>query len=148
VGRSILANRDRGDTTVDLLEVTEATDEADQKGMTAFERSRKSAALLGEFGGRFADGASRPGFAWAADIVDAIRRKDGKAIFQDLPTRRHLLVSRARRLRSHKVQELRPAYLASVDEQISQSPQLFSVLLDQVLSALKSVISTIVAFPL
>jgi hypothetical protein len=82
----------RGDTTVGLVEVTEATDEADQKGMTAFERSEKSAALVGEFGGRFADGASRPGLAWAADIVDAIRRKDGKAIFQNLPTRRHLLV--------------------------------------------------------
>jgi hypothetical protein len=34
--------------------------------MTAFERSGKSMMLLGEFGGRFSDGASQPGRTWAA----------------------------------------------------------------------------------
>jgi hypothetical protein len=79
-------------TTVGLIEVTEATNEADQAEMTAFERSKKKVALLGEFGGRFADGASRPGIAWATDIVDAIRRKSGKVIFRSSSAARHLLI--------------------------------------------------------
>jgi hypothetical protein len=82
----------REDATVGLIEITEATDEADQKGMTAFERSGKSAALVGEFGGRFADGAARPGLAWAADVVDSIKRKRGKAIYQSAHVARHLLI--------------------------------------------------------
>jgi hypothetical protein len=81
-----------GDTMVGLLEVTEATDEADQKGMTAFERSGKPVALIGEFGGRFADGASRPGLAWAVDIVDSIKSKSGKVIYRTSPASRHLLI--------------------------------------------------------
>jgi hypothetical protein len=78
-----------GDATVGWIEITEATDEADQWGMTAFERSGKSVALVGEFGGRFADGAARPGLAWAAD---SIKRKSGKAIYQSAHVRRHLLI--------------------------------------------------------
>jgi hypothetical protein len=79
-------------STVELFEVTEATNEADQAEMTAFERSGKKAALLGEFGGRFAKGASQPGLAWSTDVVNAIRRKRGKVIFQLSPVPRHLLV--------------------------------------------------------
>src|SRR6266576_5958105 len=79
-------------STVALFEITEATDEADQAGMTAFERSRTEVALIGEFGGRFVDGAARPGIAWATNVVDAIRRKSGKVIFEDTHTPRHLLI--------------------------------------------------------
>jgi hypothetical protein len=82
----------RDDVVVDLLEVTEATDEADQQGMTAFEASGKSAALVGEFGGRFADGVSRPGLAWAEDVIESIKRKSGKAIYKTSSASRHLLV--------------------------------------------------------
>jgi len=82
----------RGGSTVGLIEITEATVEADQKEMTSSERSTKKGAMVGEFGGRFAGGASRPGLAWATDIVGAIRRKSGKAIFQDSSAARHLLV--------------------------------------------------------
>jgi hypothetical protein len=82
----------RGGSMVGLFEITEATVEVDQKEMTSFERSMKRVAMLGEFGGRFAGGAARPGLAWATDIVDAIRRKSGKAIFQDSSAARHLLV--------------------------------------------------------
>jgi hypothetical protein len=82
----------RGESTVELFEVTEATDKADQKEMTSIERSGKMAVMIGEFGGRFADGASRPGLAWATDVVDAIKRKSGKIIFQDSSVTRHLLV--------------------------------------------------------
>jgi len=82
----------RGDATVGWIEITEATDEADQKGMTAFERSGKSAALVGEFGGRFPDGAARPGLVWAADVAASITRKSGKAIYQSARVPRHLLI--------------------------------------------------------
>jgi hypothetical protein len=82
----------REPATVGWIEVTEATDEADQKEMTAFERSGKSVALVGTFGGRFADGAARPGLAWAADVVGSIKRKSGKAIYQSTHVARHLLI--------------------------------------------------------
>ncbi|HEY1944606.1 MAG TPA: hypothetical protein VGH40_21030 [Roseiarcus sp.] len=82
----------RSGCTIGLLEITEATVEIDQKEMTSFQRSTKKVAMLGELGGRFAGGASRPGQAWATDILDAIRRKSGKAIFQDSSAARHLLV--------------------------------------------------------
>jgi hypothetical protein len=82
----------REGSTVGLLEVTEATDEADQKEMTAFERSREKMMMLGDFGGRFVGGGGWPGRVWAADIIDAVRRKDGKAIFRDASAARHLLV--------------------------------------------------------
>jgi hypothetical protein len=81
-----------GEATVGWIEITEATDEADQKGMIAFERSGKSAALVGEFGGRFAGGAARPGLVWAADVVDSIKRKSGKAIYRSAHVPRHLLI--------------------------------------------------------
>jgi len=87
----VMTRRDAADA-VGLFEITEATNEADQREKTAFERSGKSTALIGEFGGRFPDGASRPGIAWAMDIVDAIRRKDGKAIFESTAANRHLIV--------------------------------------------------------
>jgi hypothetical protein len=62
------------------LEITEATDPADQREMTVFEQSGNSAMLLGTFGGRFSDGASQPGRAWALDVIGAIDRKCGKAM--------------------------------------------------------------------
>jgi hypothetical protein len=74
------------------LEITEATDPADQREMTAFERSGKSMMLLGEFGGRFSDGASQPGRTWASDVIDAINRKRGKAIFDKGDAGRHLVI--------------------------------------------------------
>jgi hypothetical protein len=74
------------------LEITEATDPADQREMTAFERSGKSRMLLGEFGGRFSDGASQPGRTWASDVIDAINRKRGKAIFKKGDADRHLVI--------------------------------------------------------
>lgn len=77
---------------VALVEITEATDEADQKEMTALELSDKPAILIGELGGRFSGGASRPGLVWASDIVDAIKRKSGKTIFKHSPVARHLIV--------------------------------------------------------
>src|SRR6267142_3536624 len=64
------------------LEITEATDPTDQEEMTKFERSGNSMMLLGAFGGRFSDGASQPGRTWASDVIDAINRKGGKAIFE------------------------------------------------------------------
>lgn len=82
----------RGGSMFGLFEITEATAEADQKAMTSFERSTTKKTLIGDFGGRFAGGASRTGPAWATDIVDAIRRKSGKAIFKDSSAARHLLV--------------------------------------------------------
>lgn len=80
------------DDVVAILEITEATDEADQREMTLFQRSGKTASLLGEFGGRFSDGASHPEIVWASDIIDAVRRKDGKTIFRASAVQRHLLV--------------------------------------------------------
>ncbi len=82
----------RGGSTVGLFEITEATDEADQEEMTLCERSTKRASMLGEFGGRFKGGAGNPGPAWANDVMHAIRRKNGKAIFRDSSAARHLLV--------------------------------------------------------
>jgi hypothetical protein len=75
-----------------LLEITEATNEADQREMTEFERSGKLAMLQGELGGRFSGGASQPGIAWAADVVDAIKRKAGTAIFRPTGANRHLVI--------------------------------------------------------
>jgi hypothetical protein len=74
------------------LEITEATDPTDQKEMTAFERSGNSMMLLGAFGGRFSDGASQPGRTWAADVIEAINRKRGKAIFGRSDVGRHLVI--------------------------------------------------------
>jgi hypothetical protein len=82
----------REESTVGLFEVTEATVEADQKEMTAFERSGKEMMMLGDFGGRFAGGGGWPGVVWATDIVGAIMRKRGKTIFRDSTSARHLLV--------------------------------------------------------
>jgi hypothetical protein len=75
-----------------LVEITEATDEADQREMTAFERSPKRMALVGTFGGRFPRGAARPGLAWASDIVAAIKRKASRVIFKHSPAARHLII--------------------------------------------------------
>jgi hypothetical protein len=75
-----------------LVEITEATNEADQQEMTKFERSGEHMALLGDFGGRFPRGAARPGLAWALDIIDAIKRKETKVIFKSSPTPRHLII--------------------------------------------------------
>ena len=80
-----------GDAVVHL-EVTEATHPDDQREMTVFEQSGTSAALLGTFGGRFAHGASQPGRAWASDVMDAIERKVGKAIFGKSDVERHLVI--------------------------------------------------------
>jgi hypothetical protein len=77
---------------VGLVEITEATDETDQRERTAFEHCGKSMMLLGAFGGRFSGGAARPGITWASDIVDAIKRKKGKVIFEHSPAHRHLIV--------------------------------------------------------
>jgi hypothetical protein len=82
----------RDGSQVGLFEITEATDMADQKEMTLRERSDKKMSLIGEFGGRFKGGAGNPGIAWATDIVSAIRRKSGKAIFQDSSVSRHLII--------------------------------------------------------
>lgn len=75
-----------------LIEITEATDPKDQREMTRFAKSNKSASLLGEFGGRFVEGASQPKFAWASDILDAIARKQQKSICSTLTGERHLIV--------------------------------------------------------
>jgi hypothetical protein len=48
--------------------------------------------LLGDFGGRFSGGASQPGRAWASDVLDAIKRKGGKAIFSRPDAHRHLII--------------------------------------------------------
>jgi hypothetical protein len=82
----------RGGSTVGLIEITEATVEADQKEMTLIQRSTEKRAMPGKFGGRFKGGASRPELAWATDVVDAIGRKSGKAIFRDSSAARHLIV--------------------------------------------------------
>jgi hypothetical protein len=74
------------------LEITEASDEADQKEMTTIEISNESAVLRGTFGGRFKDGASQPGRAWATDVVNAIERKARKTIFSTSGSCRHLVV--------------------------------------------------------
>jgi hypothetical protein len=75
---------------ISWIEITEATTEEDQNEMTKVELSGK-AVLLGEFGGRFKSGASEPGYAWASDIINAIKRKAGKSIFS-IEGDRHLLI--------------------------------------------------------
>lgn len=77
---------------VAFVEITEATHPDDQREMTEFERSNQSAMLIGDYGGRFADGASQPGWVWASDIVDALERKNGKAIYTPSDKRRHLVI--------------------------------------------------------
>ena len=79
-------------TSLVFLEITEATCEADQKEMTAFEASGRPAVLLGEFGGRFKNGGANPERAWAGDIIDAILRKMGKSIFKASDSDRHLVI--------------------------------------------------------
>jgi hypothetical protein len=83
-----VVTRSRTCDVVGLVEITEATDEADQREMTAFERS----ALVGHSGGRFSRGAARPGLAWASDIIDAIKRKETRVIFKSSLTPRHLII--------------------------------------------------------
>ena len=75
-----------------LIEITVATDETDQREMTAFERSPAKMALVGHSGGRFPRGLARPELAWASDIVAAIKRKKPKVIFKHSPTARHLII--------------------------------------------------------
>jgi hypothetical protein len=83
--------RFRDGSAAGFIEVTEATHPDDQREMTEMERSGE-AALLGEHGGRFADGASQPGWEWASDILDAIRRKQKKAIYRLSDAGRHLVI--------------------------------------------------------
>ena len=82
----------REGSQVGLFEITEATDVADQREMTLGERSGRKMSLIGEFGGRFKGGAGNPSIIWATDIVSAIKRKSGKAIFQDSSVPRHLII--------------------------------------------------------
>jgi hypothetical protein len=74
-----------------LIEITEATDKSDQKEMTEIEL-RGQPTLLGTFCGRFSGGAANPKWAWAKDVIDAIERKRGKAIFSRSPAVRHLII--------------------------------------------------------
>jgi hypothetical protein len=74
-----------------LIEITEATSEADQREMTRQEFSDR-AILLGELGGRFEGGGGEPGHLWASDIVEAIKRKKNKSIFSCQGMRRHLVI--------------------------------------------------------
>lgn len=75
-----------------FIEITEATHPDDQREMTEYERSAKSAILIGELGGRFSGGVGEPGHAWAADIIDAVERKAGKSIYSMDAERRHLVI--------------------------------------------------------
>lgn len=77
---------------VALIEITEATNPADQKEMTEFEKSNETIMHLGDFGGRFSGGASQPKFAWASDILGAVIRKQGKSIYSPLMGERHLII--------------------------------------------------------
>jgi hypothetical protein len=74
-----------------LIEITEATNEADQREMTRLELSDKPI-LLGELGGRFEGGGGEPGHLWSSDIVEAIERKERKSIFSTASVDRHLVV--------------------------------------------------------
>ena len=65
------------------IEVSEATDPQDQKGMTEFEQSGVSQALVGSFGGRFPRGAGNPQRAWQSDVLDAVRSKS--QVFKNYP---------------------------------------------------------------
>lgn len=87
----VMSRANTNDMTA-LVEVTEATDEADQRERFRFQLSGKTASLLGEFGGRFPNGASHPETTWASDIIEAVKRKAGKTIFKASPVQRHLLV--------------------------------------------------------
>jgi len=75
-----------------LIEITEATHPDDQREMTEFARRGKNAILLGDFGGRFAGGASQPKFVWASEICDAVLRKQTKSICTRPAPDRHLVV--------------------------------------------------------
>ena len=76
-----------------FIEITEATQPQDQREMTEFERSGKSAMSQGALGGRFPRGAgSESAHAWASDIIDAIERKSGKAIYSMPGESRHLVI--------------------------------------------------------
>lgn len=95
----VVMRPDMPDDVVALVEITEATDPADQREMTNFEDSGKPMALLGHSGGRYhRSGAARPGKDWAKDIVAAIKRKAAtdrkkkKAIFEHSPAARHLII--------------------------------------------------------
>jgi len=81
----------RDGSAAGFIEITEATHPDDQREMTEIEYSGK-ATLLGEHGGRFADGASQPGWEWASDILDAMRRKQNKAIYLLPDAGRHLVI--------------------------------------------------------
>jgi hypothetical protein len=74
-----------------LIEITEATDAADQREMTLSE-SHSRPILLGELGGRFHGGAVEPGHLWASDIVEAIERKTEKSVFLRSILDRHLVI--------------------------------------------------------
>jgi hypothetical protein len=82
----------RGNCCDALLEITEASDESDQREMTKMEAGDEEAILLGTYGGRFRDGASEPGHAWASDVANAIERKAKKAIFVTSDAVRHLVI--------------------------------------------------------
>ena len=77
---------------VAFIEITEATNPADQREMTEFEKSNERIMLLGDFGGRFSGGASQPKIAWTSDILDAVIRKQGKSIYSSLMGGRHLII--------------------------------------------------------
>jgi len=74
-----------------LIEITEATNEADQREMTRLELSDRPI-LLGELGGRFEGGGGDPGPVWAYDAVRAVERKKGKSIFASTSSDRHLVI--------------------------------------------------------
>jgi hypothetical protein len=78
-----------GKEIVALIEITEATDEADQREMTLIERNGQPT-LLGTFGGRGA--AANPEGPWAKDAIEAIKRKTGKSIFSNSHGSRHLII--------------------------------------------------------
>jgi hypothetical protein len=77
-----------------LIEITEATDEADQREMKCIEVSDQLAILNGELGGRFKGGAIGNAYevAWAEDVINAIERKVSKSIFKDTTAQRHLVI--------------------------------------------------------
>ena len=80
------------DDIIGLVEITEATDESDQKKWMRSSVPGKRMAMLGHSGGRFSGGAARPGLAWASDIIAAIKRKETKVIFKSSLTPRHLII--------------------------------------------------------
>jgi hypothetical protein len=74
-----------------VIEITEATNNADQREMTLGEL-RGVPYLLGELGGRFEGGGGEPGHLWASDILEAVERKRSKSIFLLRNTDRHLVI--------------------------------------------------------